>query len=268
MKSMTELEQYTWHRFTLTERAVRYGGYLVTALLISWSLRTVDIFWPWVWDAPAQMSDLASRMFPPNTSNLTVIAKGMVETLHIAVIATAAAVFMAFPVALISAKNITPHPIFYWIGRFIIVATRSIDTLIWALLFVAILGPGPVTGIIAVAFRSIGFLGKLVSEAIEEIDWGPVEAVQAAGAGYFKVLIYAVVPQIFPAFLAITVLRWEINIRESTVLGLVGAGGIGFLLQTAIDIFAWRTVSTILIAIIIIVVIGETVSAHVRKKIL
>ncbi len=142
------------------------------------------------------------------------------------------------------------------------------NTIIWALLFVAIFGPGVLAGILAIMFRSIGFIGKLMGEAIEEIDRRPVEAMEATGASKAKVVAYAIVPQVMPAFFAIVILRWDINIRESTVLGLVGAGGIGVILQGAIDTFAWPTVATILIAIIVLVLIGEAVTSLLRSKVL
>jgi len=148
------------------------------------------------------------------------------------------------------------------------VATRSVNTIIWALLFVAIFGPGVMAGILAIAFRSIGFTGKLIAEAIEEIDRKPIEAITAAGGDKGKIVIFGIIPQVLPTFLAVTILRWDINIRESTVLGLVGAGGIGLILQGAIDTFQWRTASTILIAILVVVVLGEFVSGALRKRVL
>jgi phosphonate transport system permease protein len=114
----------------------------------------------------------------------------------------------------------------------------------------------------------VGFIGKLMAEAIEEIDHNQVEAIQATGAGRGKVLLYGIIPQVLPAFFAVTILRWDINIRESTVLGLVGAGGIGLILQGSIDMFAWRVVAAILIAILVVVVLAEFVSAWLRQKVL
>ncbi|WP_280338219.1 PhnE/PtxC family ABC transporter permease [Salinicola acroporae] len=153
-------------------------------------------------------------------------------------------------------------------GRFILVSSRSVNTLIWALLFVAIFGPGVLAGIIAIMFRSIGFLGKLLGEAIEEIDRRQVEALEATGASRARVVLYAIVPQVMPTFFAVGILRWDINLRESTVLGLVGAGGIGVILQGAIDTLAWQTVATILLAIIALVILGEALAAWLRKKVI
>jgi phosphonate transport system permease protein len=191
-----------------------------------------------------------------------------VETVNIATIATGAGVMLSLPVAYIAAQNTTPNVATLWLGRFILVTSRSVNTIIWALLFVAIFGPGALAGILAITFRSLGFLGKLMGEAIEEIDRRPVEALQATGASKGKVILYAIVPQVLPAFWAVSILRWDINIRESTVLGLVGAGGIGLVLQGAIDTFNWQEAATILLAILALVIIGEFISAWLRRQII
>ncbi|MFN2353512.1 MAG: PhnE/PtxC family ABC transporter permease [Desulfopila sp.] len=141
------------------------------------------------------------------------------------------------------------------------------NTVVWGLLFVAIFGPGPMAGIWAIAFRSIGFVGKLISEAIEEIDPGVVEAMEATGASRLQILLVGILPQVMPVIVGTTVYRWDINIRESTVLGFVGAGGIGILLYSSINQFLWREVTVTLIAIFVIVVLSELLSATVRKKI-
>ena len=261
-------DHFQWVRYSTTERVVRSLAYLFVGVVLYWSLSTVDVFWPWVWDAPAQIGDMLFRMFPVSLVQLNPILFALVESINIAVLGTIVAVFLALPVAYFGAQTVTPSIVTLWIARFIIVATRSVDTLIWALVFVAILGPGPVAGIMAIAFRSIGFLSKLLAEAIEEIDWGPVEALQACGASRIHVITYAIVPQVVPSFWAITILRWDINIRESTVLGLVGAGGIGLIFQGAIDLFRWNTVSLVLIVIVMVVFAGELVTGVVRRKLM
>ncbi|HWK71610.1 MAG TPA: phosphonate ABC transporter, permease protein PhnE [Burkholderiaceae bacterium] len=257
-----------WARYTGRERWTRLGIFAVMALVTSWSLASINIIWPWVWDAPAQISDLAGRMIPPDFSSIRAIMWALIETLNIATIATFISIFVSLPVAYISAQNTTPNQATLWLGRFILVSSRSVNTLIWALLFVAIFGPGVLAGIIAIMFRSLGFLGKLLGEAIEEIDRRPVEALEATGASRAKVILYAIVPQVVPTFFAVSILRWDINLRESTVLGLVGAGGIGVILQGSIDTLDWRTVATILLAIIGLVVAGEAIAAWLRKRVI
>lgn len=140
--------------------------------------------------------------------------------------------------------------------------------LIWALLLVAIMGPGLQAGVVAIGLRSIGFIGKRLYEAIEEVDVNQVEAVTATGASRAQVLDYAIVPQVLPAFWGITVFRWDINIRESAILGLVGAGGLGLKLQSSLNVLAWPQVTMILIVILATVVLSEWVSARVRGAII
>ncbi|MCK5503270.1 MAG: phosphonate ABC transporter, permease protein PhnE, partial [Tritonibacter mobilis] len=159
-----------WSRFTLRQRVMRYGGFALTLLVVAWALSSIDVIWEWVWDAPSQMGDLFGRMMPPDPSNLPSILEAIWQTVNIATLATMIAVVVSLPVAYIAAQNTTPNKFALWVGRFILVSSRSVNTIIWALLFVAIFGPGIVAGIVAIMFRSIGFLGKLLGEAIEEID--------------------------------------------------------------------------------------------------
>lgn len=257
-----------WVRFTPKQKLTRWAILLGCGLAIAWALTSIEVVWAWVWGAPEQVSDLFGRMYPPDPSNLGTILRVLWDTVNIATFATAFAVLFSLPVAYIAAQNTTPNQVTLWLGRLILVTSRSVNTIIWALLFVAIFGPGVVAGIVAIMFRSIGFIGKLLGEAIEEIDTRPVEALEATGASRFKVIVYAIVPQVMPTFWAVAILRWDINLRESTVLGLVGAGGIGIILQGAIDTFNWPEVATILIAIIVLVIIGEVISAFLRRRIL
>jgi phosphonate transport system permease protein len=264
----TSAADRVWKRYDRKEQLIRYAVMLATLMLVVWAVQDIDIFWPWVWDAPNQISSLGARMWPPDPARLGEIIDAMLETVHIATLSTMLTIFIALPVSYIAAQNTTPNRACLWLGRFILVSSRSVNTIIWALLFVAIFGPGVLAGILAIMCRSVGFIGKLMGEAIEEIDRRPVEAMQATGASKLKVIAYAVVPQVMPAFFAIVILRWDINIRESTVLGLVGAGGIGVILQGSIDTFAWRTVATILIAIVVLVLIGEAITWLLRRRVL
>jgi phosphonate transport system permease protein len=269
MKSIAEqFGRDDWVRFTPKQKFTRWAILLGCGLAIAWALTSIEVVWAWVWGAPEQISDLFGRMYPPDPSNLGTILRVLWDTVNIATFATAFAVLFSLPVAYIAAQNTTPNQVTLWLGRLILVTSRSVNTIIWALLFVAIFGPGVVAGIVAIMFRSIGFIGKLLGEAIEEIDTRPVEALEATGASRFKVIVYAIVPQVMPTFWAVAILRWDINLRESTVLGLVGAGGIGIILQGAIDTFNWPEVATILIAIIVLVIIGEVISAFLRRRIL
>jgi len=261
-------ESYHWERFTPKQRFFRFFSFLMVGVILYWTLTSLDIFWPWVWSAPIEIKDMITRMIPPNPGAIAEIIPALIETINIATIGTLLAVIISLPIAYFGANNVSPNKITLAIARIIIVASRSINTIIWALLFIAILGPGPMAGVFAITFRAIGFLSKLIGESIEEMDWGPIEALQASGASKGHIISYAIVPQVLPSFWAITILRWDINIRESTVLGMVGAGGIGMLFQVAIDLFRWRDVSMVLFSIICVVLFGEIITSKVRKKLL
>jgi phosphonate transport system permease protein len=143
-----------------------------------------------------------------------------------------------------------------------------VNSLIWALLFVAVFGPGPLAGALAIAFRSIGFTGKLFAEALEEANRGSIEALWAAGAPRRSVILMGYWPQVRPAFWSIALFRWDINIRESAVLGLVGAGGIGVALDTALNLLYWDQVAVVLMTIFAVVILTEAVVTTIRAKIL
>lgn len=242
---------------------------LVALFVYCWQVMNADTMWVFVADAPTQAVDIGSRMWPPSLSYLPELMKPLWDTLNIATLGTLGGVIMAVPVAFLAARNTTPSSILIRpLALWVIVASRSINSLIWTLLLVAIIGPGLLAGVVAIALRSIGFVGKLLYEAIEETDIRQVEAISATGASSMQQLNYAIVPQILPAFWGITMFRWDINIRESTILGLVGAGGIGLKLQSSINVLAWPQVATILLLILATVIVSEWVSARVRHAIL
>ncbi len=275
-----------WRRFNPRETLIRYAWYVGIMFVAVWSVHQLEIPWFYFLDAHVQAADLFIRMFPGHADfaddpwgtlvwvfteiyweTLKMIWRPLVETIHIATLGTAITFVVAFPIAFLSARNTTPNTATWLIGRFILVTSRSVNTIVWGLLFVAIFGPGPVAGIWAIAARSIGFMGKLIAEAIEEIDEGTVEAIEATGAGRLQVLWIGVLPQVLPVIWGTTIYRWDINIRESTVLGFVGAGGIGIQLYSSINQFKWHEVAVMLASIFVIVVISEFVSAAVRQKI-
>jgi len=250
--------------------AVWFGWLCGTALFVyCWQIVSQATTWFFVWDAPRIAADIGGRMVPPRWSYITKIWEPLWDTINIATLGTLLALVMAVPVAFLAARNTTPsRTLVRPVALLIIVSSRSINSLIWALLLVSIIGPGVLAGTIAIGLRSIGFVAKLLYEAIEEIDPSQVEAITATGARRGQVMAYGIVPQILPAFAGISVFRWDINIRESTVLGLVGAGGIGLQLQASLNILAWPQVTLILIAILGAVVLSEWVSARVRHAII
>jgi len=260
-----------WHRRNRNAQLLIWASWLVATALFVYCFHLISekTIWAFVWDAPAQASDLAARMVPPDWGYIRQLGRPIWDTINIATLGTLIAVFLAVPVAYCAARNTTPSvTLVRPIALFIIVASRSINSLIWALLLVTIVGPGVFAGIIAISLRSIGFCAKLLYEAIEEIDEAQVEAVRATGATGAQVSLFGILPQVLPAFAGISVFRWDINIRESTVLGLVGAGGIGLELNAAITQLYWTQVSLILLVIIGAVILGEWVSAKVRHAII
>jgi phosphonate transport system permease protein len=249
-----------WHR---RERGAQFAIWLAwlaaaAIFIYCWQLISDKTIWAFVTDAPAQAADLAVRMVPPDWSSIAKLGRPLWDTVNIATLGTAIGVVVAVPVAYCAARNTTPSvALVRPVALFVIVASRSINSLIWALMLVTILGPGVLAGILAIGLRSIGFCAKLLYEAIEEIDESQVEAIRATGASGAQVTAYGIVPQVLPAFAGI-----------STVLGLVGAGGIGLPLNAAITTLAWTKVSLILLIIIATVVVSEWVSAKVRHAII
>ncbi len=265
---MTEINTTMWKRFSRKQSLERFGIEFALLLLFLWATKSIDIYWPFVADAPAQAADLLNRMTPPNVIFLKDIVPSMIETINIATMSTIFAVILSFPLAVLNARNTTPHYIVQMVARVIIVTSRSVNELVWGLIFVVFFGPGVVAGVAALTMRSLGFMAKLVSEAIEEIDHGQVEAIRATGANGAKVFTYGVLPQILPIIIGTSIFRWDINIRQSSVIGLVGAGGIGILLTSSMNLFRWQNVSMILISIFFVVLAGEYISAMVRKKLI
>lgn len=262
-------ETAKWVRYAPGQRLLRFILYLLFVLAIVQSMRTIDVIPEFLYDAPTQMADLLHRMWPISWRSFQgSIQKALIETLHMATLGTILAVILAVPVGLLAAGNLTKNKAVNFLARLILVSSRSINSLVWALLFIAVFGPGPLAGTIAIAFRSIGFIGKLLGEALDDAHPGPVEALTATGASTGSIISYGYWPQIRPAFWSIVLLRWDINVRESAVLGLVGAGGIGMALNSAMDLFQWDKVALILVLIFSIVIVAEVIITRARKTLL
>lgn len=260
-----------WRRHGRGQELARFAAWALAlcALVLSFQVMTQDTIWAFVADAPRQVADVGGRMLPPDWGFISELWQPLWDTLNMATLGTLLGVAMATPVAFLAARNTTPSArLLRPLALLAIVSSRSINSLIWALLLVAILGPGVLAGILAIALRSIGFVGKLLYEAIEEIDGRQVEAIAATGASGAQVMAWGVVPQIAPTLAGVSVFRWDINIRESTVLGLVGAGGIGVKLEAALGTLAWPKVTMLLIAIFATVIASEWVAARVRRHLI
>lgn len=260
---------HQWQRFTLKQKLSRYAVYLVLIMAMVQSIQSVEVIPEFFYDAPEQMADMFSRMWPIDFAYYPVsVHDAMIETLNIATLGTLVTLIFALPLALMNASNIVASPWVHWIAKFFLVSSRSVNSLVWALLFVSIFGPGVIAGVLAIAFRSVGFVGKLLGEAIEEVNMGPIEALRATGASWASVLLKGYWPQILPSFFSIVLFRWDINVRESAVLGLVGAGGIGVVLSDAMNLFEWQRVAVALLSIFVVVIIAEIVVVNIRKRLI
>lgn len=192
-----------------------------------------------------------------------------IETLLIACFGTFLGLILCIPAAWFGAMNITPYkPVTYPIARLMMTLSRSIHEIVWALFFVSVVGLGAMAGVLAIAVRSVGFIAKMTAEAIEDIDYGPVEAIRAVGGSPFQVIVYAILPQVLPQIVGVVIFEWEINIRCSAVLGLVGAGGLGLVFFRQMNTFNYHGVTTVILAILLIIIVGEAVSYFIRRRLI
>lgn len=212
---------------------------------------------PWI-------GDILSRMLPPNWSFINKLVRPAFETVQIALWGTLLAVIMAVPVCFFAARNLTPNMVVYQLTRQVFNVTRGINEIILALVFVAAVGLGPFPGVLALAVHGAGMLGKFFSESIEEIDQGPIEALRATGAGPIQTVIFGVLPQVVTAWIAVVLYRFETNLRQATVLGMVGAGGIGFELVGSMKLFQYQDTATCIVVIIAMVMAADYISTRLR----
>lgn len=192
-----------------------------------------------------------------------------IETFMVACIGTLFGCIFSLPIAWLGAANVTPSKhLLYPIGRFLMVLSRSVHEIVWALIFVSAVGLGALPGILAIAMRSVGFISKITAEAIENIDRKPVEAIRAVGGNNFQVMYYGILPQIYPVMLATIIFEWDINIRRSAVMGLVGAGGLGLAFFRQMNRFNYGGVTMVILAILLLILIGEVISYYLRKAVI
>jgi len=228
---------------------------------------TVEINWTRAYEGLSGAGRfLAGFLHPDFISRAEDISRGMIESLTMTVTATVLGVLLSIPFGLGAARNIAPVPI-YALCRAFLAISRSFQEVIIAILFVAMVGFGPLAGFLTLSFATIGFLGKLLAEDIEAMDPRPIEAVRASGAGWLQVVNYAVQPQVMPRLVGLSLYRLDINFREASVIGIVGAGGIGATLNTSLDRYEYDTAAAILILIILIVMAVEYSSGAIRRRI-
>ena len=214
------------------------------------------------------MADFFSRMFPPDLAHLSLLGDATLETVQIAVWGTLIAILLSIPFALLGAKNTTPHPLVFHTTRMFLNALRSINELVFALIFVAAVGLGPFAGVLAIALHATGMLAKFCAEEVEGVDRGPIEAMQATGAGRMQVILFGIVPQVIPAFISYSIYRFDVSIRAATILGLVGAGGLGFSLIKTMKLFKYHETATCILVIFVIVFISDWFCARIRARII
>ncbi len=231
--------------------------------------------WIQIPDTIGSTGRVIARVYLPHmawqpSETLRLVAERMVETVFLALMGTAMGVVFAVPLSFLGAKNLAHGLVgstVYFATRTVLNILRSIEPLILATVFAVWVGIGPFAGVLALGVHSVASLGKLYSEAIEAIDPGPIEAVEATGASRLQVVRYAVIPQIVPQFIAFTIYRWDINVRMSTVIGFVGGGGIGFLLMQYINLLLWQKAATAVWAITLVVALMDYLSAKVRERV-
>jgi len=247
---------------TRRRRAIVWMGF---ALYIVWSVTSLDVDAQRILAGIPRAFDILARMFPPNFERWEILLSGMIESIQIAIAASIAGLVLSIPIGICAARNLAPKPI-YLAARGLIVAGRTFHEVIIAIFFVKLFGFGPVAGLLTLAFASAIFLGKMLAEDIENMKEGPVEAVRAVGASFGQVIYYAVLPQVIVKSLGVFIYRLDANLRHSTVIGIVGAGGIGQTLSASFSRYDFDFSSAILITIALMVAVGEWFSDWVRRR--
>ena len=242
-----------------------YGGALLYVLAASAS---IDVNWARAYEGLDRgWRFLQGFLVPDFTSRWRDILQGLEESLTMTVTSTVVGILISIPIGVGAARNLAPAPVYYFC-RSIIAVSRAFQEIIIAILLVAMFGFGPFAGFLTLAFATIGFIAKLLAEAIEEVDAKQVEAIRATGASWLQLINYAVQPQVMPRLIGLSLYRFDINFRESAVIGIVGAGGIGATLNTAIDRYEYDSAGAVLILIIVIVMLAEYGSSLIRRRIL
>ncbi|MEQ8395740.1 phosphonate ABC transporter, permease protein PhnE [Thalassobaculum sp.] len=257
-----------WRRPPLiTNPRLRWAVYLGSLTYLVLAFASVDVNWVRVYEGLDRgLRFVKGFLVPDFVSRWGDIAQGMQESLTMTVTSTVVGILISVPIGIGAARNIAPLPI-YLVCRGIIALSRSFQEIIIAILFVAMFGFGPFAGFLTLSFATIGFLAKLLAEDIEDIDEAQAEAVRATGAGWWQVVNYGIQPQVMPRLIGLSLYRLDINFRESSVIGIVGAGGIGATLNTAMDRYEYDSAAAILIIIIVIVMIAEYGSSIIRGRI-
>ena len=255
-----------WKKSPLIERAwLRWALGLGALAYLALALGTTDVNWARVWEGLPRGARFLAAFFPPNfTGRWNDIIDGILESLWMTVASTVIGIVISIPVGIGAAKNIALRPVYYFC-RGILAVSRSFQEIILEIFFVKLFGFGPFAGVVTLSFATIGFYGKLLAEDIEDMDPSAAEAVRATGAGWLQWINYGVQPQVMPRMIGLGLYRFDINFRESAVVGIVGAGGIGATLDTAFNRYEFDSAAAILLIIIGIVMLMEYSSGYVRR---
>ena len=220
-----------------------------------------------VTDSSKYFGDILSRMLPPDFSNLNELVYAMFETIEIAFLGTFIAIVLSIPLGLFSARNLAPNYFVYLVCKTIVIFFRAIPEFIIAMILVIAIGFGAMPGVLALGLHTMGFLAKFYAEDIEHINKGPIDALKSSGATKSQIISFGVIPQILPSFVANNLYILDRNVRMATMLGIVGAGGIGYELQSSFRMFEYERVSAIIILIFVTIFLIDHFSAFIRSKI-
>ena len=259
-----------YSQLLLKERRERYRTMIQIAMVIP--IIAISFYYCGLFDrerlaegVPSIIS-LLGESIPPAFADFRSWMKPVLETLVMSLAGTVLAIVMSLPLAFLAARNTAPHPVVYQLARATLNALRAIPELIMGIIFVAAVGFGALPGVLALGLHSVGMVGKFFSEAIEHVAPEPVEAVRAAGATSMQVIWHGVLPQVLPQIADVSIYRWEYNFRASTVMGMVGAGGIGLELMSSLRLMQYQEVSAILIVILVTVTLVDGFGAQLRKR--
>ena len=242
--------------------------FAVLAAVCLFNILAVDTDWARMGSLGAVLGSVA-RFLAVDFELIPHLLEPVLETLMMSALGTALGTLLCIPVIWLGALNITPSRwIGYPIGRLLMTLSRSIHEIVWALVFVSAVGLGSLAGILALAVRSVGFIAKIIAEAIENVDPKPIEAIRAVGGNRLQVLRYGIVPQVLPVAIGVIIFEWDINIRRSAILGLVGAGGLGLTFHRQMVMFNYPGVTTVILAILLLIVLGEALSYYARKAVI
>ena len=258
------LEKYLRPQWTWKTHA------LIVVTIATLALITIDLkinFIKLFSNSSKYFADILGRMIPPDFSNFESLFFSMLETIEIAILGTFLAIVISIPIALFSARNLAPNFFIFLIARTITIFFRAIPEFIMAMILVIAIGFGAMPGVLALGFHTMGFLAKFYAEDIEHVNKGPIEALKSSGASKRQVIAFAIIPQIIPSFIANNLYILDRNVRMATMLGIVGAGGIGYELQSSFRMFEYQRVSAIIIIIFITIFLIDHISSFIRSKV-